>query len=145
MAQLHQVLKSEIARLAAKEVRAATEPLRASIIKLKREVRELRQQLNQQEKTKAVEYRASVVEQAVAEAPSDSKPRRFSAPRLKAWRTKTGLSAPDLANILGVSAQSIYNWENGAVRPGDDTIGALARLKELGKRELRAALEKVAA
>jgi DNA-binding transcriptional regulator YiaG len=40
--------------------------------------------------------------------------------------------------LLGVSAQTIYNWERGATKPGRDQLAKLASLRHVGKRQLRA-------
>lgn len=143
MANLAALLKSEISRLARREVNSLVEPLRGQVTKLRKEVSSLRHQLAAMERASKRAEQASPVVEAVQKADQDDKQRRFSAKRLKAFRDKSGLSAPELALLLGVSAQSIYNWESGAVRPSDDTIVAIARLKEAGKRNLRAALEQI--
>lgn len=145
MANLASLLKSEISRLARREANALVEPLRAQVTRLRKDVSSLRQQLAGMERATKRAERASPVVDAVQKVDQDDKQRRFSAKRLKAFRDKSGLSAPELALLLGVSAQSIYNWENGAVRPSDDTIVAIARLKEAGKRNLQAALEQIKA
>lgn len=143
MANLASLLKSEISRLARREINAAVEPLRVQVTRLRKEVSGLKRQLSDIERANKRAEQASPVVEAVQKVDEDGKQRRFSAKRLKAFRDRMGLSAPDLASLLGVSAQSIYNWENGAVRPSEDTIVALARLKESGKRNLRAALEQL--
>lgn len=143
MSNLASLLKSEISRLARREVTSATEPLRVQITKLRKEVFGLKRQLAEMERASKRAEQATEVVEAVQGVDQDSKQRRFSAKRLKAFRDKSGLSAPELALLLGVSSQSIYNWEGGSVRPSDDTIVAIARLKESGKRNLRAALEQL--
>ncbi|MCK7595458.1 helix-turn-helix transcriptional regulator [Pseudomarimonas salicorniae] len=143
MPNLASLLKSEISRLARREANSLVEPLRGQVTRLRKEVSALRKQLSDMERVSKRAEQATPVVEAVQKVDEDDKPRRFSAKRLKGFREKSGLSAPDLALLLGVSAQSIYNWENGAVRPSDDTIVALARLKESGKRNLRAALEQI--
>jgi DNA-binding transcriptional regulator YiaG len=145
MPNLASLLKSEISRLARREVNGQVEPLRVQIVKLRREVSTLKRQLQESERANKRAEQATPVVEAVQRIDQDGKQRRFSAGRLKAFRDKSGLSAPDLALLLGVSAQSIYNWESGSVRPSDDTVVALARLKESGKRNLRAALEQIRA
>ncbi len=49
-------------------------------------------------------------------------------------RERLELSAPTLATILGVSAQSVYNWEQGTSRPNKEMIGNISILKKMGKR-----------
>jgi DNA-binding transcriptional regulator YiaG len=54
---------------------------------------------------------------------------------LASQRRRLGLSAGDCGLLLGVSAQSIYNWEEGKARPQAKHLPALAALKSLGKKE----------
>ena len=49
-------------------------------------------------------------------------------------RERLGLSAESLGKVLGVSGQSIYNWESGKGRPRQDQ---LAKLLQLRKGEAR--------
>lgn len=145
MSNLASLLKSEIGRIARRETNSLVDPLRAQVVKLRKEVSSLKRQLADIERVNKRAEQATPVVEAVQGVDQDDKQRRFSAKRLKAFRDKSGLSAPDLALLLGVSAQSIYNWESGTVRPSDETVVAIARLKESGKRNLRAALEQLKA
>jgi DNA-binding transcriptional regulator YiaG len=40
--------------------------------------------------------------------------------------------------MMGVSAQTIYNWDRGVTKPGPDQQAKLASLRGVGKRQLRA-------
>ena len=64
-----------------------------------------------------------------------AKPIRFSAKRLQSHRSRLGLSAIDFGKLLGVSAQTIYNWEHEVARPRTEQLGRLAALRGIGKRE----------
>jgi len=46
----------------------------------------------------------------------------------------------ELAQLLDVSEQTIYNWETASTRPQPAMIDTIARLRALGKRELKARL-----
>ena len=52
-------------------------------------------------------------------------------------RAKLGLSAADLAKLIGVSQQSVYNWEYEKSTPRQNHVGVIAALKSLGKKEVR--------
>ena len=56
---------------------------------------------------------------------------------LRAQRKRLGLSAADFGKLVGVSPQSIYNWEQEASRPREEQIAKLVALRALGKREAR--------
>jgi DNA-binding XRE family transcriptional regulator len=66
--------------------------------------------------------------------------RRFSPTRLAAHRKSLGLSAAAYAQLVGVSALTIYKWEAGATRPRPAQLEAIATVRSLGKREAAARL-----
>jgi len=141
MPNIASVLKDEILRLARKEVRTATEGLkkasaayRSDIASLKRQVATLEKQLARGEKK-----RAAGSEQV---GPAEDASRiRFSAKRLARQREKLGLSAADMGLLLGVSAQTVYNWEAEKSRPRQAQLAAIAALRGIGKRQVKARLE----
>ena len=55
-------------------------------------------------------------------------------------RQRLGLSAADAGTLIGVTAQTIYNWEAGNTRPRDEQKPAIAALHGLGKRDAIARL-----
>lgn len=61
--------------------------------------------------------------------------RRFSPQGLKAHRERLELSAGDYAELVGVSGQTIYNWERGASKPRAQQLAALVAIRGMGKRE----------
>ena len=141
MPNIASIIKIEISRVARKEVRGETRALkktvgayRAEISALKRRTQALEQQLRRLSK-----IRANVAPAAENEVSSDR--RRFSAKGLASQRQRLGLSAHDCGLLLGVSAQSIYNWEAGKARPRATHLPAIAALKTLGKRKATAHLE----
>jgi len=69
---------------------------------------------------------------------------RFSAKGLQSQRSRLGLSASEFGKLLGVSAQTIYNWWHEAARPRGEQLGKLAGLRGIGKREAAARLEHLA-
>ena len=69
---------------------------------------------------------------------------RFTATGLRSQRKRLGLSAADYAQLVGVSAQSIYNWEREIARPRKEQIAVLAALRGMGKREAQARLRQLA-
>ncbi|MBI5276685.1 MAG: helix-turn-helix transcriptional regulator [Burkholderiales bacterium] len=142
MPNLASILKSEIARLARKEVRAETDHLkkmsaqyRSDIAALKREVKSLQSQLKAVSRISGRSPRA--------EAPDEAAGRqvRFSAQRLAAQRQRLGLSAQAFGALVGVTGQSIYKWESGAARPRASQLRAIAAVRALGKREAQKRLE----
>ena len=60
-------------------------------------------------------------------------------------RERLGLSVGDFGKLLGVSAQSIYNWERETAYPRGEQLAKLAALRSIGKREAQARLAQLAA
>ena len=135
MPNIANILKLEISRIARKEVRGETHSLkkavttyRSEIASLKRRAKELEDQVRQLSKASAkvkVAPDAEVVAQSV----------RFSAKALASQRRRLKLSADRLGLLIGVSGQSIYNWEQGAAAPHAKYLPAIAALKTLSVRQ----------
>jgi len=139
MPNIATLLKNEISRVARKEQRGESLALRksvsahrAEIAALKRRLQALEQQLRRLSKTHA------------KAAPAPDEPdgaggkTRFSAKGLLAQRRRLGLSAAECGVLLGTSAQSVYNWEAGKVRPRARHLAAIAALRTLGKKDAAA-------
>ena len=142
MPNIASILKSEISRVARKELRGETAGLkkavgayRSEIAALKRRTQALEQQLRRLSKAGA---RAAP---AAADGDGAAETRRFSAKGLASQRRRLGLSAADCGLLVGASSQSVYNWEEGKVRPRAAHMPAIAALRTLGKREATARLE----
>jgi DNA-binding transcriptional regulator YiaG len=138
MPNLATLLKTEISRVARKEVRGETVSLkrassthRSEIAALKRRTQALEQQLRRLSRLTA---RPSPPE---IDEPSRL---RFSPKSLASQRRRLGLSAADCGLLIGASSQSVYNWEEGKARPRDRHLTAIAALRRLGKRQATAQL-----
>jgi DNA-binding transcriptional regulator YiaG len=141
MPNIGALLKSEIARLARKEVRAEVTALRKASTGYRRDIAALKRQVAD------LERQATASRRAVKRAqPADSTvaaKARFSATALKSHRAKLGISASDYGRLAGVSGQSIYNYEAGKAEPRQSQIAALAAVRALGKREAMGRLERM--
>jgi len=140
MANIASVLKEEITRLARKEVRNETEGLkktssqyRSEIANLKRQVATLERRLKHLEKVAA-----NTVE--VKTYPEASNKTRFTVKGFKSLRQRLGLTAEVIGKLLGVSAQTIYNWEAGNSSPREQQLVRIVKLRGLGKKEVAAIL-----
>jgi len=136
------VLRSEMSRLARKELKTETEALRkvsakyrSEIAALKREVAELQRQVKSLSKTSARQRKAPEA------PPGESIAIRFSAKGLATQRQRLGLSAEKFGKLVGVSGQTIYLWESGKTRPRNGQLHAIAAVRKMGKREAITALE----
>lgn len=139
MANIGVVLKAEISRLARKEVRVEIESLKKASNSYRREIAELKRQVATLDRS----LKAATKSRAVAASPEAKTAAgfRFSAKGLSSLRAKLGLSAADFGRLAGVSALSIYHWEQGKTTPRSSQLPKLAALRGIGKREAMARLE----
>lgn len=144
MPNIASVLKSEISRLARKEVRAETDSLKEASARYRSDIAALRKQI------KALESQIRQVSKSAGKAGGGSAAKqqddesgerlRFSAKGLVSRRRKLGLSAEAFGALVGVTGQSIYKWETGKATPRAAQLRAIAAVRSLGKREANARL-----
>jgi DNA-binding transcriptional regulator YiaG len=141
MANIASMLKSEIARVARKEVRGEIQSLkkasaayRSEIANLKRRAHALEQQVKRLGKSPG---RAATAEE---DEDRPGQGLRFSAKGLAAQRKRLGLSAEACGALVGASGQSVYKWESGKIRPRAKHLAGIAALRKMGKREAAAKL-----
>lgn len=141
MPNIATVLKEEITRLARKEANTHVGPLRKANTQYRRDIAELKRQL--QAMKKRVDYLDARERKRLKEPVSVSTAGvpRFSPAWLTAHRDKLGLAAADYAELVGVSPQTIYNWEHGRSKPKAKQLAALAAVRGIGKREALRRLE----
>lgn len=137
MPNIAKILKDEITRVSRREIRLHLEQTRRLVTHHKREIAALKAQL------KALERNVS----ALAKRKLDSEPAspeamparkvRFVPKGLVSTRRRLSISAADLARLMGVTDQTIYNWENGVSRPRPEHQARLLSLRDVGKRQLQ--------
>jgi DNA-binding transcriptional regulator YiaG len=138
MPNIAALLKSEIARLSRKEIRRELQPLRRAASSYRREIAALKRSVA------ALDRRAKMLvktNRAQQTSVSEAKPTRFVAKGFASLRKRLDLSAAELAQLLGVSMQSVYNWEHKKSAPRKEQVAAIAALRSIGKREARRRLE----
>lgn len=145
MPNIATLLKAEIARVARKEARAETAQLKAASAKHRSEIARLKRELEQTRRELRALRRSTPPPAARAEKADEGRTLRFSAERFAKTRAKLGLSAREMAQLIGVSQISIYKWEQGKARPRAAQLALIADVRGMGKREARAKLEQAAA
>ena len=145
MPNIGSVLKEEIVRLSRRESRSQVDPTKKTTIRHRRDIAELKRQVAQLERQVALLSRKTLVASAAVAVDGTGKPARFSANGLRVQRERLGLSADDFGKLLGVSAQSVYNWEQEKTRPRGEQVSKVAALRRVGKREAKARLEQLGA
>ena len=145
MPNIASVLKEEIARLVRKQLRSETEALkkasshyRSEIAALKRRIEALEKQISRLEKTLPKKATPAV------DGETETK-LRFKPQGVRAQRTRLGLSAAEMGALVGVSAQTVYNWEAGTSRPRAEQLAIIAAVRKMGKREVKARLDQMQA
>ena len=138
MPNLSSVLKSEITRLARKEIKTATDPLRKTNAAYRREIAELKRQVASLQRA---QKSAARVRQAPTNVGDDAPKTRFVAKGLKSLRARMGLSAAEFGRLIGASGQSVYNWEAGKAVPRSSQQAAIVAVRGIGKREAAKRLE----
>lgn len=141
VANIASILKDEITRLARKEVRGETEGFkkasaqyRSEIAALKRRVASLEQQVSRLERLIGKNTEVKANSAAATKV-------RFTAKGFKSLRQRLGLTAETIGSLLGVSAQTVYNWETGSSRPREQAMTRIAMLRGMGKREVETILK----
>lgn len=143
MPNLAGVLKDEIRRLARKEIRAELATTKKASAQYRKDIAALKRQLREQARE------ITALERAAEKAgrpgtTGDGRAVRFSPRWLRSHRERLELSAADYAALLGVSAQTVYNWEQGKARPRTRQLEAWSAIRELSKREAWRRLERMA-
>jgi len=146
MGKMEQTLKSEITRLARKEMRATYLPLRRDVRRLKRTVSALQKRVAVLVRLRAELQAQRTAERArLAAAPEEVKVARISPLLVKKLRKRLGITQGELATLVGVSSSAVGFWEYGKAKPEGHNREALVALRKLGKREVQGILAAKAA
>ena len=143
MPNIASLLKAEIVRLARKEVRNEVGSLRKSSAAHRREIAALKRDVSAlQRQAKGLARQASGSANAKVAEPGSKV--RFVAKGFRSMRARLGLSAAELATLLDVSPQSVYNWEHEKSVPRATQVAGIAALRSLGKKEAQQRLQAAA-
>jgi len=132
-------LKTEISRIAKRESRQESASLKKSAAQARSDIAALKRRIGELEVL--VKRLAKTATLPAAASPAESHTTlRFRAGGFAALRKRLDLSAAQMAQLLGVSAQSVYHWEAGKSRPRANQLGQIANLRKLGKKQVQARL-----
>ncbi len=145
MSDIATLLKSEITRLSKKVIRQHLDPLKSASTTQKRQIAALKKQLAELER-EVSKLRRKTPQAVKPESGDDGGANiRFVAKGFRSLRSRLGLSAEELAQLLGVSGQTVYNWEHERAKPRASQLAAIAALRGIGKKQARARLESLSA
>ena len=135
MPNIANILKLEISRIARKEVRGETQSLKKAVVAYRTEIASLKRRAKDLEDQIRQLNKASNKVKATPDAETITEGARFSAKTLASQRRRLNLSAERLGLLIGVSGQSVYNWEHGTATPHAKHLPAVAALKSLTVRQ----------
>jgi DNA-binding transcriptional regulator YiaG len=129
-------LKTEISRLAKKETRTQAAVLKKAQTSHRAEIADLKRRVASLEAV--VRRLGKTAPRSIAPPQEENEPQglRFRADGFASLRKKFGLSAAQMAILLGVSNQSVYHWETGKSKPRAAQLQAIAAVRKLGKKEV---------
>ena len=138
----NKALIDAIAKGAARATRKPVTALRRDVADLKRQIAELKRTVRGLQKGKSVDGVDAQVAEAEAEKAAPNI--RVTGASVKKLRAKRGLSQTEFAKLAGVSALTVSKWERkeGRIALQKRTQDALVRLRNMGKKEMKAVLGK---
>jgi len=134
MTDLAIALKSEISRLARKELKAQLEPLKRSAAQSKAQLAALREEVS------ALKRQIRLLEKSARHLVDQSAAgertlrQRFTAKGFATMRSRLGLSYAEMGRLIGASDQSVRKWEDGVAVPRLKYQQAIFALRGVGKR-----------
>ena len=143
MGKLESTIKSEIQRLAKREIRSTFLPLR-------REVRAMRLKLSSLSKgigylnRMRKELHLEEAKPSLEATPEEVKASRLSPDRIRGLRKKLGISMRELGVLTGSSVGAILSWEKGKFKPRGEKKAKLVALRKFRKQEIRKLLDEKA-
>jgi DNA-binding transcriptional regulator YiaG len=145
MGKLEATIKSEITRLATRELRKVSVPLKQDVRLLKNTVLQLRKAVLPLERFAAYQQKELAKREIRLEAtPEEVKKSRLSPRLIRSLRKKLGITQKELAILVGVTVGAAHQWEKGKFTPKSKKKAALVALRRLGRSEVRKLLEKTA-
>jgi DNA-binding transcriptional regulator YiaG len=136
LGKLETTIKSEIQRLAKREIRSTFIPLR-------REVRTMRLRLSDLSKNFSVldrlakEQLQKVPKKELEATPEEVKAARLTPDRIRRLRKKLAISMRELGILTGSSLSAVVSWESGKFKPKGEKKAVLVALRKVRKREVR--------
>jgi DNA-binding transcriptional regulator YiaG len=142
MGKVEGIIKSEIVRLAKREVRKISGPLGRNIRSLKSTVSQLRKAVLALQQITASQQKELEKGKTVLEAPLEEvKESRFSPRLIRSLRGHLGITQKELAILTGVTVGAAHLWESGQFKPSMKKKAVMVALRKLGRREVRKLLE----
>ena len=142
MGKVGSIIKSEIIRLAKRELRQVSIPLGRDVRSLKNTVSQLRKSVLVLERFVAQRQKESSKREIRLEAsPEELKKSRFSPRLIQSLRKKLRITQKELAVLAGVTVGAVHQWEMGKFQPKTVKKARLVALRKLTRSDVKKLLE----
>ena len=136
MAKIEGTIKSEIMRLARREVRAVFRPLKREVWQMRTKLSNLSRGIASLNRV-AKELHLEEAKPKLEATPEEIKASRLTPERIQGLRKKLGISQRELGILIGASTGAALSWEKGKFRPMGKKKAALVALRKMKKREVK--------
>jgi DNA-binding transcriptional regulator YiaG len=136
--KLESTIKSEIERLAKREVRATFLPIRREVWGMKLKLSNLLKNftvVNRAVREQAKQYEEKKL--TLEASPEEVKASRLTPGRIRNLRKKLGISQRELGILTDVTTGAVLSWEKGKFKPKGEKKAALVALRKLRKLDVR--------
>ena len=142
MGKVEGIIKSEIERLAKREVRKISVPLGKDVRLLKITVSQLRKTVSALERFATHQQKElSKAKVPLEVAPEEIKIARFSPRLIRSLRKRLNITQKELAILAGITVGAVHQWESGKFKPREEKKALIVALRKLSRREVRKLLE----
>jgi len=142
MGKLGVTIKSEIVRLAKKEMHKTLVPLGRDVRLLKSAVSQLRKTVLALERFVAQQQNELKKRKIPVETTREEvKKSRFSPALIRSLRRHLQITQKELAILAGVTVGAVHQWEIGKFKPKGEKKAVMVGLRKLGRRDVRKLLE----
>jgi DNA-binding transcriptional regulator YiaG len=138
LGKLESTIKSEIERLAKREVRATFLPIRREVWGMKLKLSNLLKNftvVNRAVREQAKQYEEKKL--TLEASPEEVKASRLTPGRIRNLRKKLDISQRELGILTDVTTGAVLSWEKGKFKPKGEKKAALVALRKLRKLDVR--------
>ncbi|NQU44131.1 helix-turn-helix domain-containing protein [bacterium] len=147
MPNVQKILQEEIQRVARKEVKSATDSMRKDLADAKRDLRDFRARIAKLEKQnrRFTAVAEQVREEEIKPEETEVESARISGRGVRKLRDKLGLTQGEFAALVGVTTQSVYQWERkgGRLTFRGNAKAGIVEARKLTKAEARQRIEEL--
>jgi DNA-binding transcriptional regulator YiaG len=136
MGKLEAAIRSEIQRLAKREIRSTFIPLRREVRGMRLRLSGLSQNFSALDRL-TKERLQKAPKKGLEATPEEVKASRLTPERIRRLRNKLGISMREMGILTGASLGAVLSWEKGKFKPKGEKKAALVALRKLRKRGVR--------